>query len=241
MKNNSSLFIALAIVVAAIVLGGAYRYKYNQQNSVVVTGLGEEEFSSDLIVWRGWIVEENHSAEAGYAALERSKQKIQEFIRSRNIPDSCVVFMFVNVSKSSEPIYSNGNYIGQRFTGYDLRQEFTVESKDVAAVEAASREISSLIAQGVQIESWEPSYYYTKLDGLKLQLIEKASADAHMRAKKIAAESGARLKSVKSARMGVFQITGANANEEFSAGGNYNTTSNRKKARITMRLEYNIK
>lgn len=50
-----------------------------------------------------------------------------------------------------------------------------------------------------------------------------------------------RLGGVTSARMGVFQITGANTNEEFSAGGSFNTSSRQKKARITMRVEYRIK
>ena len=54
-------------------------------------------------------------------------------------------------------------------------------------------------------------------------------------------KSGAKLRKLKTARMGVFQITGANTNEEFSAGGNFNTSSKNKKARITMRLEYNIR
>ena len=43
------------------------------------------------------------------------------------------------------------------------------------------------------------------------------------------------------ASLGVFQITGANTNEEFSAGGSFNTSSRQKKARITMRVEYRIK
>ena len=41
--------------------------------------------------------------------------------------------------------------------------------------------------------------------------------------------------------MGVFQITGANTNEEFSAGGSFNTSSRQKKARITMRVEYRVR
>lgn len=53
--------------------------------------------------------------------------------------------------------------------------------------------------------------------------------------------AGAKLGGVASARMGVFQITGANTNEEFSAGGSFNTSSRQKKARITMRVEYRIK
>jgi len=148
----------------------------------------------------------------------------------------------VNVTKQYEPVYSaNGSWAGQRFTGYRLSQGFTVESKSVDAVENVSREISSLIAQGVSIEAMQPDYYYTKLDDVKLSLIEKASADARVRAEKIAVNAGAKLGGVASARMGVFQITGANTNEEFSAGGSFNTSSRQKKARITMRVEYRIK
>ena len=152
-----------------------------------------------------------------------------------------VVFQFVDNYKNTEPLYQNGNYVGQRFTGYTLRQPFTIESTDVEAIENISREISALLAQGIQIESTQPDYYYSGLDGLKLELIGRATADARARAEEIASESGAKLRKVKSGRMGVFQITGANTNEEFSAGGNFNTSSKNKKARITIRLEYIVR
>jgi len=200
-----------------------------------VTGLGETEFSSDLIVWNGFITAEAQNVEAGYAQIESSKKKVYDYLLSKGIAAEAVVFQFVNVTKQYEPVYSaNGSWAGQRFTGYRLSQGFTVESKSVDAVENVSREISSLIAQGVSIEAMQPDYYYTKLDDVKLSLIEKASADARVRA-------GAKLGGVASARMGVFQITGANTNEEFSAGGSFNTSSRQKKARITMRVEYRIK
>ena len=78
-------------------------------------------------------------------------------------------------------------------------------------------------------------------DDVKLSLIESASADARARAEKIAENAGTAIGRVASAKMGVFQITGANSNEEFSAGGSFNTTSRQKKARITMKVEYRVK
>ncbi len=75
----------------------------------------------------------------------------------------------------------------------------------------------------------QPDYYYTKLDDVKLSLIEKASADARVRAEKIAVNAGAKIGRVASARMGVFQITGANTNEEFSAGRSFNTSPRRRR------------
>lgn len=241
-QNLKYVIIGVAIVVSAWLLGHAYTYKYRSQDTIVVTGLGETEFASDLIVWNGEIVYETQDVASGYVQLERNKRKVQEFISSRGVAVDEIVFKFVNVYKQTEPVYNaNGNYAGQRFTGYRLSQSFSVESKDVDKVENISREISSLIAQGVSIEAYSPSYYYTKLDDVKLSLIESASADARARAEKIAENAGADIGRVASAKMGVFQITGANSNEEFSAGGSFNTTSRQKKARITMKVEYRVK
>lgn len=237
-----NLVLGLAILLSAWVLGRSYTYKFRTQERIVVTGLGETEFTSDLIVWRGTIAAESPNAEQGYAQIEASKRKVSDYIASRGIPSEAVVFEFVNVNKQYESLYGpTGNWAGQRFTGYRLTQGFTIESHDVEAVENISREISSLIAQGVSIEASQPDYYYTRLDDVKLDLIEKASADARVRAEKIARNAGTRIGGVATARMGVFQITGANTNEEFSAGGSFNTSSRQKKARITMRVEYRIR
>ena len=236
------IIIGVAIIASAWFLARAYMYKYHAQETIVVTGLGETEFTSDLIVWNGYITAESSNVESGYAQIEASKKKVYDYITSKGIAPESVVFQFVNVNKQYESVYNSaGNWVGQRFTGYQLSQSFTIESKDVDAVENISREISSLIAQGVSIEARQPDYYYTKLDDVKLSLIEKASADARARAEKIAANAGAKIGRVASARMGVFQITGANTNEEFSAGGSFNTSSRQKKARITMRIEYRVK
>ena len=240
MKNAKYIWIAVAAVVCACVLGRAYTYKYRAQDTILVTGLGETEFTSDLIVWSGNLTSEAQNVAAGYAEIE--KAKVQQYLREKGLPDEAVVFAFVNVEKQYDPVFNaNGNWAGQRFTGYRLSQRFTVESSEVEKVETISREISSLIAQGVSIEAYAPDYYYTKLDDVKMGLIETASADARMRAEKIARNAGTKIGRVASARMGVFQITGANSNEEFSAGGSFNTASRQKKARITMRIEYRVK
>ena len=234
--KSKYLILGVTAIVCVVLLGRYYTYKYRAQETVTVTGLGETEFTSDLIVWSGVLTAEAENVARGYAEIEAGKAKVQKFLAER------VVFEFVNVEKQYTAIYNaNGNWAGQRFTGYLLRQRFTVESNEVEKVEAISREISSLMAQGVGIEVMAPDYYYTKLDDVKMGLIETASADARTRAEKIARNAGAKLGRVASARMGVFQITGANTNEEFSAGGSFNTSSRQKKARITMRLEYRVK
>ena len=69
-------------------------------------------------------------------------------------------------------------------------------------------------------------------------MISRATADARQRAEIIAKNSGGQLGELVSAKMGIFQITGQNSNEDYSWGGTYNTSSKKKTASITMKLTY---
>ena len=195
--------IGIAIILSAYLLGRAYTYKYRSQDTVVVTGLGETEFETGASAKYAAFAEAAEAAD-GYRRIEQSKRKVSDYLAAKGIDAKQVVWNFVNVDKTYQTVYSaNGNYAGQRFTGYSLRQEFSIESTDVDLVENVSREISALIAQGVSIEARQPDYYYTKLDDVKLSLIERASADARARAEKIAQNAGTGIGAVASARMGV--------------------------------------
>lgn len=242
MKSITGVFIVmLGVILTALIAANAIKHRNEAQDAITVTGLGEKEFVSDLIVWEGNLIQESPSLQEAYRLIEQDKNQVREYMRSKNIPDSSVVFMFINIFKMEDPQYDDGRYVGTRFSGYRLSQTFKIESHDVEKVENVSREISELISKGIQIESNAPQYYYTKLSDLKLELIASATEDGRRRAQKVAGESKSKLGKLRSGRMGVFQITGANENEAYSWGGSFNTSSKRKKASITVKLEYHIK
>ena len=235
------LIVAATVIVAALIVSRAYTYRYRTAGTITVTGLGETEFTSDLIVLRGAIDVEQYDAGDAYRAIERDKRRMMEFLASQGISEESIQFDMLEVNKQYTSVYNNGNYDGSRFTGYTISQSFAIESSDIDKVEEAARKISSLIADGISIDVYNPSYYYTKLDDVKLDLIGKASADARERAERVAANGGAEVGDLASSRIGVFQITGANSDDEFSAGGSFNVSSRNKKARVTVRTEYKIK
>ena len=140
-----------------------------------------------------------------------------------------------------EDQYAEGNYVGRRLRGYMLSQSFTIRSNDIDKVEAAARELPSLMAEGIMVSVSEPLYYYTELESVKHDLIGAAAEDAYKRAEIIATNSQVRLGRLAQSRSGVFQITAATGDEEFSAGGSFNLSSREKKARVTVRAEYKIK
>lgn len=243
MKNYlGSAIIGVAVVIAAIVLGNAYAKKFTQNDIITVTGLGEEDFSSDLIVWDASFRVNDYDLSAAYKKLEKDRNKIRNYFISKGIKKEQIVFSSVDISKDYDYQYNdNGNLVGQTFRGYSLNQIVTIESNEVDKVEVLSRESTELINDGIELFSNPPSYYYTKLAELKLKMIENATKDAYGRAKIIAENAGGKLGDLKSSSMGVIQINGRNSNDDYSWGGNFNTSSKLKTASITIRLEYEAK
>ena len=233
---------SLGILLAAIVIAAAYTEGHKPtQGTITVTGLGETEFTSDLIVIEGEIESESYDAATAYNNLEQNRNKVVAFLIAKGVKEEYISFNMPYTYEMRRPVYENGDYIGEQFAGYNISQSYTIESKDVDTTESAARELPSLIAEGIDISVRNPMYYYTGLEDVKLSLLSAAAADARDRAMNIAQSSQSELGELKLSRAGVFQITAATGDEEFSAGGSFNLSSREKKARVTVRSEFYIK
>ena len=232
----------MGFVLAAIVVAAAYTEgRKPVEGTITVTGLGETEFTSDLITIQGMIEAENYDAAEAYHTLEQSREKMVSFLTERGVKAESIKFNMPYSYEMRRSQYVNGNYVGEQFAGYNISQSYTIESKDIDTVESAARELPSLFAEGINIRVNNPMYYYSGLESVKLSLLSAAAADARERALNIATSSMAELGELKLSRAGVFQITAATGDEEFSAGGSFNLSSRDKKARVTVRSEYYIK
>lgn len=240
MKHISAIIFGVAIIIAAYFLGNAYVQRANPPQVISVTGLGNENFTSDLIVWEGGFTAFNANLKFAFEQLRSDKEIVNEYLVSKGIPEENIIFNSVQTLEQRDNKYEGGNYVGSIFRGYSLTQSVQIESKDVALIEQVAREITELLNKGVPFTSSPPRYYYTQLSDLKIKMIAQATEDARIRAEKIAENAGGTLGDLLSAKMGVFQITGQNSDESYSWGGAYNTASKNKTASITMRLEYKV-
>lgn len=243
MKNYiSAIIVAIAAIICFWLAGNAYKYKFRTNETISVTGLAERNFVSDQIVWSGDYSRVTMDLKSAYSQLKEDERKIRTYLQSKGVQDSEMVFSAVSINKQFTTRYSSdGKELGQDFAGYNLKQDVTVDSRDIEKVEKISREVTELIESGIEFNSSAPSYYYTKLSELKVDLLAKASADAKLRAQTIAKNSGSGLGTIKKATMGVFQITGQNTNEDYSYGGAFNTSSKNKTASITIKIDYAVK
>ena len=205
-----------------------------------MTGLGTKKFTSDLISWSGSFSRNSFELKTAYDELANDKRIIENYLLSKGINKKEIVFSAVDIQK----MYNYGtDALGnsqQTFNGYQLSQNVSIESKEVAKIENLSRTITEIINQGIELTSSQPQYFYTKLSEVKQQMIADATKDAKQRAEKIAENAGSSLGSLKKASMGVIQITAPNSGEDYSWGGTYNTTSKEKEASITIKLEYQV-
>ncbi len=240
-QHLNTLIIAFAIILFGLIAANAFKYKYKSIETIGVTGLAEKNFESDQIVWSGNYSRKTMDLKETYSMIKDDEQKIKLYLKSKGIAEGEMVFSSISINRDfQDQVDANGRIIGRTFTGYSLTQSVTVDSKDLDKVEKISREVTELIENGIEFNSSTPSYYYSKLSELKLDLLAKAAADARQRAETIASNSGGKLGDVRNSNMGVFQITGQDSNEDFSYGGAFNTSSRLKKASITVRTEYGI-
>lgn len=247
MKEYKGIIIALiagvcAIICVSILSGKMVTYKQTSgSGGLTATGSASCDFESDLIVWRGNFTAYGITTQAAYQRLKKDAEVIEDYLIENGVTDEEMVFGAVNISKRYTYEYNDDGYeIGRYEDGYDLYQQIIVTSNDVDKVDNISRDITQLIEANVEFNSENPEYYYTKLDELKLQLIEEATQNAKDRIDIMANGTGARVDKLLTANLGVFQITAQNSNSDYSYGGTFNTSSRLKTASITVKLNYSV-
>jgi uncharacterized protein len=202
-----SLWIALGTVLAAWIIGASAVHIANMRATITVTGSAKRQIRSDMVVWRGTYTANAPDIQAAYAALQASAQKVRAYLAGKGIAADSLVFGSI----TTRTFYAMGprGVETSEVTGYQLAQTVEVRSSDVDRIGTIAREATELINQGVRFESMPPEYLYTKIADLKVAMLAQATQDAKARAEEMAHNSGSRIGRLRSARMGVFQITPA--------------------------------
>ncbi|RZK65009.1 MAG: SIMPL domain-containing protein [Pedobacter sp.] len=236
---TTAVIIGFCIIIAFAINGNFYKYRSKSMETIIVTGLAEKDFNSNLIVWGGSYSRKSFELKGAYEILKADENAIRNYLLKKGIPSDNMVFSSVTINKEfNQQMTTDGQFTSQEFTGYNLTQSIKIESNQVEKIDKISREAAELIQSGIEFNSSAPMFYNTKLNQVKMELLGKASADAHARAETIAKNAGSSLGELKKATMGIFQITGKNSNEDYSYGGAFNTSNKYKTGSITIKMEF---
>ncbi len=242
---GGSIVLSVFILSSFSTLRSSVSYFFPNKDDISVTGSTRMDFTSNLIVWKGQFIKKDMNLKNAYSQIKKDKKTIQDFLLSKNVEESEIVFKSINIIKDykNKSKYNNdGDKVDSEkiFNGYWLSQEVEITSKNVDLIENVSNDITELIEQDVYITSSPPKYYYTNLGELKIEMIQNAAEDGLLRAQTSVKGGGGKLGELLETSIGVFQILGENSNDSFSWGGTLNTSHKKKTAYVNVKQRYEI-
>lgn len=231
------LALAVGLVVAAGLVARSMERIKLAGDKITVKGYAEERVVSDAGTWRATVTERASDLQSGYRALEADTARVKALLESVAGTSAAVTISPV----ATRPQYEIGPGGAQtgRVTGYELDRSFELSSTDVALIARVAAQASTLISEGVNVNSWPPQYFYSDLNAVKVRLIGAATRDAQQRAEQFAAGGGVTVGPLRSASQGVFQITRPNSTETADYGS-YDTATVDKVVKAVVTVEYSV-
>lgn len=219
---NGGVALAIGLVLSSFIFGWFYSTAKKGDEAITVTGAAKKRIKSDLVIWSAGISAQSPQLTDAYRQLADNIPRIKQYLVGKGIAENQMTVSSISTTTLKRPD-TNGNETSE-ITGYALKQSIEVKSGEVDKIAQIAREATELINQGILIESNAPQYYYTLIGDLKVEMLGEAAKDAKVRSEKIAASTGNSIGAVRSARMGVLQITAADSTE-VSDSGIYDTSS----------------
>ncbi|MFN3418969.1 MAG: SIMPL domain-containing protein [Pyrinomonadaceae bacterium] len=236
--SYSGLMLGIALVISSVIFGWFYSNAKRGDEAITVTGSAKRRIASDLVVWSVETSAQSSQLGDAYRQLADAIPKIKKYLLTKGIPEDQLTIGAISTTKLTKRD-QDGNETGE-ITGYSLSQSIEIRSFDVAKIAQISREATELINQGILIESTPPKYYYTKIGDLKVEMLGEAARDAKERAERIASSTGNSIGSVRSAKMGVLQITAADSTD-VSDYGVYDTTTIEKDVTAVVNISFAVR
>jgi hypothetical protein len=252
LKAGGYLF-AVANVVCVAILAWAYVAVKQEPKTLSVTGSARKAIVSDLVTWSGTITANDTDLVKAYDTLKSDADKVKAFVVAAGVPESNVTLSSITTTRhykkevvkaaaGSADNFSDAPTVTttEKLDSYSLAQVISVSDTNMDKVPVISRNITSLIKEGVQVDSEAPRYLYTKLSELKISMLGEATRDATARAEQIVSNANGHLGKLVEARMGVMQINPKGVSSTSSEGMN-DTTSYEKEitAVVSARFEVN--
>lgn len=231
------ILLAITIIVSTLIVTATLKQIKFGRGTIHVKGCAEKEIQSDFVKWQAAFNASGKTQIHAYEKLEKDLNILRQYMQDQGVPLDSVVF---------SPIYTHVTYERNdqgiqlnTIESYELSQEFSISSPNIPLIAKVSQNITTLIKEGLNINSSQPQYYYLKIDELKINMLGEASKDAHQRAAELVSNSGARVGVLRSAQQGVFQITPA-FSTSVSDYGEFDTSSIAKRIKAVVTMEFLI-
>jgi hypothetical protein len=237
----AGLFMASGLIVSTTLLTRTW-LKVADAESITVTGSARRNVSSDLIVWRGSLTVESPTLLAAQALLAQQETSTREFLIRQGVTNA--QFQPIAIQRvqlrTGKQAAEGDTETESSTTRFRLSRAIEVRSGDIDTVLGMDSKTSLLINQGIEFTATTPEFIWTKAGEAKIEMLADAARDARARAEQIVSQGGRTISRMRSAKMGVFQVTPLYSTQNTWDGMN-DTTSREKTVTAVVNASYALK
>ncbi len=201
-KNNKIFFITLTLVVASLILSGAFFFSardFSKQGSYIeVKGLSEKIVKSDTAIWSLSFEVKSNNIDTLYADTARNIEIIKSFLTEKGFDATEINVAPINIYQDT--------YRDAAFR-YNSTTQISVYTKKVDLAKATSNETLNLVKKGVVLNQNNISFEFSDIMSIKPEMLAEAIKNAQSTATLFTQNSGSSLGSVTRGDQGIFDIT----------------------------------
>lgn len=234
---------ALALVLAAVILGGAGAFgllavgdglAQRAGEGVTVTGSARLEVDADRAVWTINAYEQALDVATAVARVDDAIDAVTGYLVAGGIDASLIELD--GLSTSINYVWTDQGMTSE-ISGYSAFRNLRVRSDDVALIDRLSRGFGDLLTTGIGVTAYQPEYLISDLPALRPQLQAAAVEDALTRAEAMLAVVGGEVGTIRSIRSGPFQVSAPDS-VDVSDYGMYDTSTIRKSVGATVSVTF---
>ncbi|MCI5823462.1 MAG: SIMPL domain-containing protein [Candidatus Gastranaerophilales bacterium] len=236
--RHKLIIITLILAITMIECTQTIANKIGNIKGITVTGSSSKIVTSDSASLSFDISAKALNKNAAYKTISNQLPQVVAYLKEAGFSKDDIDIKPQNGYETYK--YAPNGVMTNEVSHYNLSQNITVSSKDVQKIKTLSNDLAKLIDKGININVYEPQYFYSKLADDKVVLLKEASVDAKERASAMLKATNNRVGKINSVKMGVFQITPVDSNNVSDMGIN-DTTSIDKKITSVVNVVFEIK
>lgn len=199
-------FILLALTSLGFFIKQSVISLKEYERTVTAKGLSEKEVIADIVIWPIQFSVANNNLNDLYQNIEDNLNHIVSILKSNGLSSKELSISLPSIKDKFADFYGDNKDIKYRYYG---SQTITVYSNKVSAVKDIKKKLTDLGKKGIIFNDteYETEYLFTKLNDVKISMIQNATMNARAVAQKFAQDSKSKLGKIKQASQGQFSVT----------------------------------
>lgn len=242
-SGRTSGAMALAIVLAALIVGGAGGFgllavgdglTQRAGDGVTVTGSARLEVDADRAVWTIDAYEQAPDVATAVGRVDDAIEAVTAYLVAGGIDADRIELN--GLSTNINYVWTDQGMTSE-ISGYSAFRNLRVRSDDVLLIDRLSRGFGELLTTGIGVTAYQPEYLISDLQALRPQLQAAAVEDALTRAEAMLEVVGGEVGTIRSIRSGPFQVSAPDS-VDVSDYGMYDTSTIRKSVGATVSVTF---